>query len=415
MDKKKKDSFYRWVIVFSGMLLLALGLGMYYSTNSVFIKPICDALGFTRGQFTLHRTIITLIGTFTMPLYGRLLTKIGPKRILFAGALGLCSTSFGYSFATQLWHFYLTALINGLFYNAVNFITVGVLVNCWFTDKIGLATGIAFSGSSLGGAVMIPLIGSVIETTNWQCAYRLMGIIGITIMVPVILLMVKDRPRMNVFFSPAASENVKEANPRTSPEYTYQQVLRDKKFWLLVIAFFFINFFAGATNTHTAPYLSDLGYPVTLVSSMVSLLMVFLTIGKVLLGAVYDRFGTTMGNLVVIISCTLFPIFALLSRIQLFAWSYVVFVGIASCGVSVPVTILLTLYYGEKNFATIFSLCSMISSLAPSLSIPGMGLVYDKTNNYHLAWVIFFCSAIIIAICLFSAERILRKQLASEQ
>ncbi len=63
------------------------------------------------------------------------------------------------------------AFINGIFFNAVSFMVIGILVSYWFEDKRGFAIGLAYSGSGLGGAIMVPVVSRVIELVNWRFAY----------------------------------------------------------------------------------------------------------------------------------------------------------------------------------------------------------------------------------------------------
>lgn len=412
-----KKIFYGWIVVFSGAVLLALVLGMFSSTNSLFVKPVCEAFGFARGPFTLHRTIITLTGALVMPFYGRLIQKIGVKKVLLAGALMMGLVSIGYSFAARLWHFYLLALVYGLFLNGVSFMSVGVLINAWFDGKKGLATGLAYSGSGLGGVIMIPVVASMIERFGWQWAYRFMGLFGIAVLLPVIAVFVKNKPEDSGLAPLASKPSPASARPAkasttfdSSPvNISFREALHTLKFWFLVIACFFINFFASPTNTHSAPYLSDLGYSTAFVSSVISLYMIFLTVGKLILGSVYDRFGAMVGNILISVFCLGFPIFAYISWIPAMPWVYAVFIGMASCAVSVPIPFLINRYFGSKDFPTILSFCMMVSNLAPSISVPAMGAVYDLTGNYRPAWIVFFFCSIIIVACLIAVE-IIHKQ-----
>lgn len=409
---RAKKPFYGWVIVGSSMLLLALGLGMYTSTNSVFVKPVCAALGLARGQFTLYRTIVTLLGAATMPLYGGLIRRMGVKKTLVLGAIALGLVNLAYSFATQLWHFYLVAAVNGIFLNGVNFMIVGVLVSAWFDGKKGFATGLAYSGSGIGGAVMIPVVGWLIEQTSWQWAYRFMGLFGVAVMLPVIFLFIKNSPA-DMGLAPLPRAGAGDTGRLAEvPGATLAQAIRTGKFWLVLAALFLIGAFAGATNTHTAPYLSDLGYSTAAVSSAVSLMMVFLTVGKIALGAVYDRFGTLAGGLVVSVFSLVFPVFALLAAYPGMPWVYAVCVGVASCGFSVPASVLIVRYFGEKEFAVILSLFTMATTAASSASVPAMGAIHDATGSYRLAWLIFMgCSAVITA-CLVGADLLHRRDVA---
>ena len=380
---------------------------MFFSTNSLFVIPVCESLGVSRGQFTFHRTIITLAAAATMPFYGRLLGRFGVRRTLLFGSIIICAVMFFYSFTIQLWHFYLLAFVNGVFGTAINFMAIGVLVNEWFEDKKGLAMGIAYSGSGLGGAIMIPIISQVMERTDWRFAYQFMGVLGILILLPVIIFVIKDNPGkvgLKPYILSNKEKRITGENEEPEVNLSLKEAIRTNRFWLLVVGFFLISVFAGATNTHSAPYFIDIGYSMGFVSIIIAVFMVFLTVGKIILGLVYDRFGTLSGNVFIAVCCLIFPIAALLSYMPAFPWIYAVAIGLASCGFSIPVPILLAKHFGKKEYPMIFSLFTMITIIGPAISVPLMGAVYDTQGSYQWAWIGFLISSVIIAICIISVE-----------
>lgn len=280
MRMRTQRPFYGWIVVCASAIQLAIGLGLFVSTNSVFVKPVCDAFGFQRGEFTLHRTIITLVAAALMPLYGRLIRRFGVRITLLVCSAMLGLVTFGYSFATELWHFYLLAAINGIFFNGVGFMSIGILINDWFEGKKGLALGLAYAGSGLGGAIMVPVVSFIIERAGWQWAYRFMGIFGVAILLPVAFFLIKNRPA-DLGLSPLPAKGAKGKQAGTADGLTLREALRTGRFWMLLLAFILINAFAASTNTHSAPYLSDLGYAPAFVSAVISLFMICLTLGKI--------------------------------------------------------------------------------------------------------------------------------------
>jgi len=389
-------------------------MGIYVSTNSIFVKPVCDDLGFSRGQFTLYRTIITLVSTPLMPIYGRKIRSIGLKKLILISAIGCGLISISYSFSTQLWHFYVLAAFNGILVNGTSFMVIGTLVSGWFHDKKGFATGLAYCGSGLGAAIMVPLLGQVIEHTDWRWGYRTIGIVGMAILVPTVLLLVKESPeRMGL--EPYRSDKGGQASAAAqtgqdaSIGLTMKEALKSPVFWLLAIAFFCISMCAASTNTHTAPYLSDLGYSTGFAASVVSLFMLVLTVGKIVLGYIFDRLGALWGSLFVGICCIGFPILALLAHIPAMPWIYAIVVGMASCGFSVPVNVLITNYFGNKDFTAIFSIFSMVTMAGAAISLPVIGVIYDVTGSYHWAWIMLLITGCIVALCLVAANIMGRK------
>lgn len=402
-----KRVFYGWIIVAASALLLAISLGMFFSTNSLFVIPVTAELGFARGEFTLYRTIITLVGAISMPLYGKLAKQFGVKKLMVIGALMLSATTFAYSFSTRLWHFYVIGAVNGLFFNGIGFMTVGILINAWFKGRTGVASGIAFAGSGLGGAIMVPAIGRVIALTDWQTAFRVMGVIGIVYLIPITLLFIKNTPADMGHESLEDNNDPMSLKLRSAADLTLKEAAKTAPFYLLLITFFFINIFAAAANTHVAPYISDLGYSDTFVSAVVAVFMIFLSIGKIILGITYDRFGSLVGNVIVCIFCLGFPVLALLSHLPVIPWLFAMFIGMASCATSVSKAILVVRFFGPADFASIFGIYTMFASLAASISVPGMGIIFDVTGSYRPAWTILIFTSILITVCLLAAESVL--------
>ena len=129
---RAKRVFYGWIIVACSVVLAALGVGMYTSTVSVFVKPVCEALGCSRAEFTLYRTFHMVASAICMPFYGPLIQKAGVKKVMFIGMLVVGIVTIGFSFASSVGFFYLLGTVNGIFVNGISFMSIGILVNNWF-------------------------------------------------------------------------------------------------------------------------------------------------------------------------------------------------------------------------------------------------------------------------------------------
>jgi len=402
----RKKIFYGWYMVAACVLIAAAGIG-FHNTASIFIRPVTEDLGLSRGEFTFFRTIVVLIGAALLPFYGKLAKIHSIKRIMLIGTTISGLTLFGYSFATYLWHFYLIAVINGLFLNASHFMMISILINRWFEDKRGLALGIAFAGSGLGAAIMVPLASAVIEAAGWRWGFRVSGIASVAVLIPTILFLLKNHPEEKGL-SPYRIEKTEKTenadtnkNLATAPKgLMLAEARKTPTFWLLAIALLCISIGAASPNAHTAPFLGDLGYSYAVISAVVSLSMIVLTVGKIIMGTVFDRFGTYAGGIALGLFFILSPVFALLSANPVAPWAHAVFLGLASTGFSIPVNIFAMKYFGEKDFPAIISILSMIMAFGAALSPPGMGLMYDFFGNYTIAWVALIVSGSIVTICL---------------
>ncbi len=401
----KKKPFYGWVIVLASILISAAGIGLVNTTNSVLLKPVCEELGFSRAEFTMHKTIIILVGAFLLPVYGKIIRKTGVKRVLLVSAVFLPLITFTYSFATELWHFYLIAVLNGVFFNGINFMTIGILISNWFEDKRGFATGLAYSGSGLGAAVLLPLVGYIAENHSWQWVYRFIGIVVIAVLIPIILLLVKEKPEsMGLTAYKSKKDETETATLRQETGITLREATRTPRFWLVMVAFFLLSFMASGPNAHTIPYLTDIGYSTAFATSVMSFIMIMLTAGKIGIGFLYDKMGTLLGGVFISLCCVVFPVCAVFALAPGGVWIYAVFYGIASAGFSVPVTVMIEKYFGSRDFATIFSFCTMVTTLSAAIAAPIMGAVYDTIGSYIPAWIMLAIFGGIITVCMVAAD-----------
>ena len=103
-------------------------------------------------EFTLARTIAGLVGAALMPVYAKF--KFSIKKIMLFGTTASGLAAIGYSFGTNIWHFYAVAIFHGMFVNASNFMMLGILIGRWFKDKRGLAMGVPFYGLAVAGVVV---------------------------------------------------------------------------------------------------------------------------------------------------------------------------------------------------------------------------------------------------------------------
>ena len=103
--KAPKKFFYGWIIVLCCTLLMAVGTGIFVNCVGIFVKPVCEDLGFERGTFTLYTTITSVLSMLAMLVFGELYRK-KPRRIrlyIAIGGLTGCLVFFGCQPFTAAW------------------------------------------------------------------------------------------------------------------------------------------------------------------------------------------------------------------------------------------------------------------------------------------------------------------------
>jgi len=401
MTKTKEPKiFYGWIIIIAGFLTTFAGMGVINSMSGVLLVPITEDLGFTRAEFTFHRSILFLLGACFMPLYGRLFEKFGVKKIMIITSIAIAFCIYAFSWATTLSHFYWLAVLNSIFITGISFLSVGYLIASWFEDRRGFVTGIAFAGFGIGTMIFIPISTWIYEQTDWQTVYQVIGVIVLIIVFPTTMFLVKDKPE-DIGQKPYRNkEETKTIKSVEAKNISFKQALKSPVFWMLISAFFLLSIIQGGPNFNAIPFLTDIGHTEAFAALVMSGLMLAHTIGNLSLGTFFDKFGMKNGGLFLGICCIIFPLLALGAGNQIFVWLFAIFYGPASSGF-VPVAVVVTYYFGGKNFALIFAVFNMAMQLGMSISGPAMAIVYDLSGSYNISWLMLTVFGVIITAFLF--------------
>lgn len=118
--------------------------------------------------------------------------EFGTRPVMFFGCVLEAASLICASFASQIWHLFLTQGI--LFGFGMGFLfipSVGIIPQ-WFTTHRSLANGISAAGSGLGGLVYSFAAGAMIQNLGLAWTFRILGIIAFVVNA-VCTLLIKDR------------------------------------------------------------------------------------------------------------------------------------------------------------------------------------------------------------------------------
>ncbi|CDK26756.1 unnamed protein product [Kuraishia capsulata CBS 1993] len=286
------DGGYGWVVVFANFLLFISTWG----SNTSYAIYLADYLrndtfsGATKLDYGAIGGLTFGAGVLFAHLINFLIGKFGFKQVMFVGMLVQFAGVFIASYATKLWHLYLTQGVLQGFGLALLFMPGFTIIPQWFKRKRVLALGLVSSGS--GSGLLFNLgMQKVLERFGYKWALRTQSFICLFLNIIVLILM-KSR-----------SKHIK-------PSYKiYDKVIfQSFGMWMAALYQFLAILGYIAILYCLSSFTQSLGYTPfqgSLVSSMVSLGAFF---GRPLFGFLGDKFGPVhMG----IISSMLSALFSL--------------------------------------------------------------------------------------------------------
>ena len=410
--KAPKKFFYGWIIVLCCTLLMAVGTGIFVNCVGIFVKPVCEDLGFERGTFTLYTTITSVLSMLAMLVFGELYRK-KPRRIrlyIAIGGLTGCLVFFGYSLSSKLWHFYMLSAIYGCVATTLAGISVTTLVNNWFVEKRGLATGLAFAGSGVSAAIMTPVLTTVVTDYGWRMGYRTMSLVSFIILIPAMLLIrlePSDKGLLPYGVTPHPSEEDKRSIPVIEQTgLTRAQAVKTSSFYFQSIGIFCLSLAGMGISNHAISYFTDIGYSPLTASTAMSLVMTIMIGAKILLGAVFDKIGSVRSAILTglcMIASTLSIRFAGAGAFMPYVFS--VCFGFGYSTLTVPYSYLIGQNFGTREFSSIYSLICTLGSLGGGIAATLTGMLYDRLGSYYPVWTIYFVLACLALTFLFLASK----------
>ena len=393
----ERKIFYGWWIVGGAFFLNFAGIGIIMNTMGVFIKPVTESLGFTRGGFTLYFTIAALSMMVMAPVMGKLLERYN-IRLIMTVCTAMMATSFAlFSQCRTLTQFYIVAVFLGIGSAGSHIIPVSMMITNWFIDKRGLAMGIVFAATGVGGMIFNPLANWIILNYSWQAAFLTFGLVIGLASIPTALFIVRAKPADMGLLPYGGEAALARQSAAEQGGLTATKAFRTGAFWLLALIILFIAVANMGVLHHIVPYLTDLGFSSTTATTLMSLHMAMLIVGKVLAGSLADRLGLLKSYLLLMVG--LMVSIALLYGSH-WMWVAVVFnilFGFSIADRTVLPPLMTARVLGQKHFAVIYGFLNIFTTLGTAVGVPLSGFIYDATKSYHLAFALY------IGLCLITA------------
>ncbi|HPB70838.1 MAG: MFS transporter [Syntrophales bacterium] len=395
---QRRGVFYGWWIVVGGFVLNFIGIGIGINAIGVFFKPVVDSLGFSRGDFSLYFTIAALSMTAAAPLVGKLLETLN-VRVVMGVSTALLAVSFAlYSQCQTLTHFYLLSVLVGVGHAGSHIIPVSTLISNWFRRQRGLAMGIVFTATGIGGLVFNPVANGLILHYGWRETYILLGALIGVICMPTALLLMKRSPEEEGWHPDGAGRAEGAAPEVAAGGYRLGEFAKTPVFWLLAGMILLVNTLNMGIQQHLIPYLTDIGHSSTVAANIMGLYLGMTVFGKLVLGSFCDRRGLKAG-LAIFTAILVVGILLLFGAASLpWAVLFGVVYGFGNAIQTVLPPLMTVAAAGLAHFALIYGIMTIFQTLGSGIGMPLSGYLYDWTGGYEAAFYVYIGLAVLAAL-----------------
>ncbi|KAI8068016.1 major facilitator superfamily domain-containing protein [Gongronella butleri] len=271
--------------------------------------------------------------------------KIGYKWMLGVGCILSCLSMELASITNSVWQLYITqGFLNGLASSLVWFPCISAPQQ-WFSKKRGLAVGMTFAGSGIGGLSFSYIIRASIDSVGYQWSLRIVGFVQLGLILIAFLTVKPLNP---------APQNV--AFVDFSP-------FKIKQFWLLFAMHFVINFALYIPSAFLPSYARSKGMSTIVATSLSGVLSAIMFVGKVSNGFLSDIVGRANQMVICLSLAGIFMLTVwLTASTQAQVWGFTVAYG----------------FFGSASVATITGII---------VEVVGLPLVESATGWLFFAWL----------------------------
>ena len=412
--------FYGWYIVAVGILVNIAGTFAFSSTLSIFLKPITEELGVTRGAFSLIRTFEIGVAALIVPMLGSWIDRHGGRGVLVLGVLmegaGLLLSSLVQSF----WQFVVVRCSLVIAGEALlGSLVINVTIAQWFVRKRGRAMGIANLGTGVAKLSIPIAAASLFVLVGWRDTWAIFGIIAPLLVVAPALIFVRRQPEdlglrpdgdppLAAIAEPRESrtDDRRKQPAQSSDEtvWTRAQAIRSGTFWVLVITFGIASVGIAGLNLHIFSYVTDIGHSPLVAASFMSTIAITQLGSTLVWGMLADKFDIRKVSCIQFLIQGIGLITAITSRQIHVTYIGFFLYGTGLAGSFVLREVIWANFFGRNSLGTVRGLSMLFSHLFAASGAPFFGFLHDRTGSYDLSFTIFSCALFTSAFLVLLAK-----------
>jgi len=410
--------YFGWYVVAATIVIYALVLGSTFASFGLYILPVSQEFGLSRADINTGLIVLNLGNATLAPVIGRLLDTVSARKLMIASSLMFAGSMTVISQSQSLWlDAALIAVPVAAGVLGGGTISVSILLARWFTVYRGRAMALAALGMSLGGIVVAPVIGKLIELQGWRFSVLVTGA-GAGLVMALLAFLMRDRPGPDDIEAPGlvqqpvpelageAPQPDAEPEPVTASAPSALTILRMPLFWVLAIGIAFGSSVGQGLTVSLVPIALEAGLTTMQGAVLISASGISGIVAMLALAAWGDRIDRTLLLSLVLVSC-LVP-----CALLLVAKSYIALVltalvlGFALAALAPIYIALMADRFGLAAFGTVRGLLVPVMSLFGAASVRFIGEVYDRTGGYEVGlWTYFALMALAAGMVLSTRPR----------
>ncbi|HEU0197197.1 MAG TPA: MFS transporter [Nevskiaceae bacterium] len=358
----------------------SVAIGLTYGSFGLLVEPVSHAFDSGRAVGSLPIALIAIVSGLLSPLIGHWMDRWSLRSLM---AIGCVAGAGGFALAARAdsagMFIVGYGVLVGVAFAMMGTLASNKIANAWFPQRLGWASG--FANLPLANALVPPLFAWILVAYGWR---HLLDVFAVIFLVMLCITFFVRKPETGTAPSPAAAPR------RKSPPQTAQikAPYRVGAFWIIVIASGLLQTSGIVAITHLVAYAQGLGAVETRASLLLSVFGLCGVGGALVFGWLADH---------------LTPASALMlnGALQVALWLGIVVspeftvllvlagaLGFCTGGEFPLCAALLGTVFSSRQFGSALGQLMLLGCPFNFIAAPLAGYLFDRTGNYHAAFIV---------------------------
>jgi len=385
-----KEFKINWYVLLATFIGISTGNALSHYTLSLFAPELISEFGWTRAQFALVGTL-QIISVVALPIAGRFTDRFGARIAVVVGFFAISLGFFWFSIMSgSLTEFFVIWGLQHIFGVLTTSLVFTRVVVERFDRARGSSLSLLMMGPPLSGAIVAPILGSLIAAEGWRVGFIALGLasaLGGLICVSMMGRKKREAPKKELAQFDRAE---------------LMAIVRTRAFLLLVGGMFLINIPQVLAASQIKLVVMANGISDQMATWMVSLYAVGVILGRLTFGLALDRIRA---DLVALIALSLpaigYVVLAMPLEAAWFIGGAIIIVGVAQGAEGDIGAYMVSRHFSLKNYSLILGFVKTGLDAGGAIGALVLSFTLASTGSYNSFLYIVAVSSVLGAICFF--------------
>ncbi len=382
--------YYGWAIVFACAGLLFVSVGVGYYGIAVYLGPLRELHDWSNSDVSLATGMYFVFSGITSALVGPLIDRHGARIWMMPGLILLIAAAAAIGHVTELWQLYLAYVVMALGSGMSAGVAVNATLARWFVHRRAWAMAISSTGVSLGGVVLSPVNGVLIEQFGLGVATPAMAGLILLVGLPIVAFVLVWDPRQMGLpqdgLEPVAPQRTSVARSvaNQTRRWSIRGAARTLSFWSIMVSFVIVLLAQTGFILHQTAFVQERVGSLTAATTSLSIIAFGSIVARLIVGRYFaDRVDLRI--LTVIMFLVQGAAALVVIQVEHIAVTYVAILifGFTIGNVYMLQSLLTSDVFGYVSFGAIYGLIAMATQIASGFGPLMIGALEDATGSYE--------------------------------